>query len=426
MSSARPETLSAADAVGTLTPDLSVVLPPGCSEALAIEAELGAQRERLAGMAISSGLLLGDYGFLGGEGEYRYSTWHVMAPVRAGIEDGSVDFFPIRGSRVMSLFEDGHLRPDVAVVHVSPPDSHGYCSLGTSASYPLTLARIADRVIAQVNPQMPRTLSSSYLNVADFDVIVEVDEPLLEYGSPQIDEVSRQIGEQVAELIPDGATLQIGIGSIPEAVLDSLASAGRRGLTLWGMGVDSAVDLIGQGVLGGNGRPAIVTAEMMGTRKLFDFAAENPAVLLEPFEVVLDPGQMVAAGKFISVNSAVEIDLSGQVNAEFAGGRQISGVGGGFDFLTGALNCPGGRSVIAISADAGNGRFSRIVPSLAPGAPVSVPRHHVQTVVTEHGVAHLDGLPLRRRAEALIAIAAPQFRDELRAALDGEEATANV
>ncbi|HEY1854589.1 MAG TPA: acetyl-CoA hydrolase/transferase C-terminal domain-containing protein [Solirubrobacterales bacterium] len=424
---ATPERLSAADAVATLGPDQHVVLPPGCSEALAIEAELGAQRDRLAGMRISSGLLLGDYEFLAGDA-YRYSTWHVMPPVRKGVESGAVEFFPIRGSQVIPLLSAGPMKADVAVIHVSPPDAHGYCSLGTSASYPLSLARRADRVIAQVNPRMPRTLSTSYLNASDFDVIVEVDEPLLSYGSPPVDEVSRRIGEAVAELIPDGATLQIGIGAIPEAVLETLAAAGRRGLTLWGMGVDTAVDLIEAGVLGGGGRPAVITAEMMATPKLFDFADSNPEVLLEPFEVVLDPARMNADGPFISINSAVEIDLTGQVNAEYVAGRQISGVGGGFDFLTGGLTSAGGRSVIAMSADTAGGKISRIVPRLQEGAPVGVPRHHLQTVVTEHGLVHLDGLSLSQRAQALIGIAAPRFREELQASLRGaeEEVTANA
>jgi 4-hydroxybutyrate CoA-transferase len=416
-----PQVMTAAEAVERLGPDDSVVLPPGCSEALAIERELGAQRDRLAGMRISSGLLLGDYGFLGDDDAYRYSTWHVMRPVRDQVAAGTVDFFPIRGSRVVPLFAEGHLDPGVAVVHVSPPDADGMCSLGTSASYPWTLAKLSERTIAQVNPRMPRACGTAKLAYEDFDIVVEVDEPLVEYQSPsEIDEQSQTIGGLVAELIPDGATLQIGIGAIPEALLASLAAAGRHGLMLWGMGVDSAVDLLEQGVLGSAGRPAVVTAEMMGTRKLFDFAAENPEVELEPFETVLDPVAMARVSPFISVNSAVEIDLSGQINSEFASGKQISGVGGGYDFLTGGWMSEGGRSVIAMTATAGGGRFSRIVAGLDPAAPVSVPRHHVQTVVTEYGVAHLDGLSLPRRAEALIAIAAPQFREELGAKLAAE------
>lgn len=422
---ATPERLSAADAVATLDPEQHVVLPPGCSETVAIEAELAAQRERLAGMRISSGLLLGDYSFLD-DSTYRYSTWHVMPPVRSRIEKGSAEFFPIRASQVVPLLSSGPMKVDVAVIHVSPPDARGYCSLGTSASYPLSVSRCADLVIAQVNPRMPRTLSTSYLNAADFDVIVEVDEPLLSYGSPAVDDVSRRIGEAVAELIPDGATLQIGIGAIPEAVLETLAAAGRRRLTLWGMGVDTAVDLTEAGVLGGEDRPAVVTAEMMATPKLFDFADSNPDVLLEPFEVVLDPARMNADGPFVSINSAVEIDLTGQVNAEYVAGRQISGVGGGFDFLTGGLTSASGRSVIAMSADAAGGKISRIVPRLQEGAPVTVPRHHLQTVVTEHGVAHLDGLSQAQRAQALIAIAAPRFRDELQESLRAEEVVANA
>ncbi len=407
--------------MNSLTPESSVVLPPGCSEVLAIERELENQRERLAGMRISSGLLLGGYEFLGDGTEYRYTTWHVMAPMRQMVADGLVEFFPIRGSQVAGLFARGMLEPDVAVVHVSPPDGHGRCSLGTSASYPLALARMAKRVIAQVNPAMPFAVSSDYLQMTDFDMVVEVDEPLLEYTASGIDATSQTIGTLVCDLIPDGAVLQIGIGSIPEALLESLASSGRRDLTLWGMGVDSAVELVQEGVFGGKNQPAIVTAEMMGTRKLFDFAHENPQVLLEPFERVLDPREMASKGPFISVNSAVEIDLTGQVNSEFLGGKQLSGIGGGFDFISGALLSEGGRSVVALTAEAGGGKFSRIVPSLSPDAPVSVPRHCVQTVVTEYGVAHLDGLSLRERAAALIEIASPRFRDELTAAVEGQE-----
>lgn len=415
-----PEYLSAADAVGSLTPDSSVVLPPGCSEVLAFERELGSQRERLAGMRISSGLLLGDYAFLGDGTEYRYTTWHVMGPVRQFVADGVAAFLPIKGSQVTRLFARGRLEPDVAVVHVSPPDAQGRCSLGTSASYPLSLARMARRVIAQVNPAMPRSISSEHLQLSDFDIVVEVDEPLLEYTSAPVDATSQRIGELVSELIPDGAVLQIGIGGIPEALLTCLQASGRRNLTLWGMGVDSAVELVEQGVFGGGERPAIVTAEMMGTRKLFDFAHENPQVQLEPFEHVLDPREMALSDSFISVNSAVEIDLTGQVNSEFLGGKQLSGVGGGFDFLSGGLLSRNGRSIIALTAEAGGGKFSRIVPRLAPDAPVSVPRHCVQTVVTEYGVAHLEGLSLQQRAAALIEIASPRFRDELAAATEAQ------
>ena len=333
-----------------------MVLPPGCSEALAIERELGSQRERLAGMRISSGLLLGDYEFLGDGTDYRYTTWHVMAPVRQMVADGLAEFFPIRGSQVTGLFARGMLEPDVAIVHVSPPDARGRCSLGTSASYPLALARMAKRVIAQVNPAMPRSISSDYLQIDDFDMVVAVEEPLIEYQSPSVDATSQRIGELVCELIPDGAVLQIGIGGIPEALLTSLASSGRRDLTLWGMGVDSAVELVQEGVFGGSDQAAIVTAEMMGTRKLFDFAHENPQVLLEPFERVLDPREMASNGPFISVNSAVEIDLTGQVNSEFLAGKQLSGIGGGFDFVSGGLLSDNGRSVLLSTADAGGGK----------------------------------------------------------------------
>jgi 4-hydroxybutyrate CoA-transferase len=272
---------------------------------------------------------------------------------------------------------------------------------------------------------MPRT-HDTHLHVSEIDVLVEIDEPLAEHHAPAIDAVSDTIGRQVAELIPDDAVLQIGIGAIPEAVLASVAESGRTGLTLWGMGVDSIVELVERGVLGGKGKPAVVSAELMGSRRLFDFVDDNPEVLMRPFDEVLDPFTIAQQGTVVSVNSAIEIDLAGQVNSEVVNGVQLSGIGGGFDFIQGALRSPGGRSVIALPSEAGRGRFSRIVPKLPDGAPVSVPRHYVQTVITEHGTARLDGLSARQRAEALIEIAAPQFREELAAAAFGMPEVAGV
>jgi 4-hydroxybutyrate CoA-transferase len=408
-----------------LAPADRVVLPPGCSEVVAFERELLRQSDRLRGMTIYSGLLLGDYAFLGEPGTFNYGTWHVMGPIKQRVAAGDVAFHPMRGSQVPNVFRHGRLTADVAVVHVSPPDAGGYCSLGVSTSYPQTVARLATRTIAVVNPRMPRT-HDTHLHVSEIDILVEIDEPLAEHHAPAIDAVSDTIGRQVAELIPDDAVLQIGIGAIPEAVLASVAESGRTGLTLWGMGVDSIVELVERGVLGGTGKPAVVSAELMGSRRLFDFVDDNPEVLMRPFDEVLDPFTIARQGTVVSVNSAIEIDLTGQVNSEVVNGVQLSGIGGGFDFIQGALRSPDGRSVIALPSEAGRGRFSRIVPKLPDGAPVSVPRHYVQTVITEHGTARLDGLSARQRAEALIEIAAPQFREELAAAAFGMPEVAGV
>ncbi len=410
-------------AVATLDPGDHVVLPPGCGGATAVERELARQHERLRGLTIYSGLLLGTYPFLLEAGSFHYGTWHLTAPVRSHLDAGRASFYPIRGSQVVPMFARGDLRVDVAVVHVSPPDRHGYCSLGVSASYPRALAGLASRTLALVNARMPRTYDT-FMHVSEFDLMVEVDESLLEHVTPDVDDVSRAIGAEVAALIGDDCLLQIGIGAIPEAVLDSVAAAGRHGITLWGMGTDRIIDLLAGGVLASRGRPAVVSAELMGSERLFRFVDENPAVVMRGFDEVLDPAVMAGHGQMVSVNSAVQIDLTGQVNAEYLNGRQLSGIGGGFDFLQGALRSPGGRSIIALPSEAGGGRFSRIVPTLPAGTPVSVPRHHVQTVITEHGVAELRGASLKQRAERLIEIAAPQFREELRAAAFGERATA--
>ena len=342
-----------------------------------------------------------------------------MRPVRERVHRGEVSFLPIRGSQVTSLFEPGSIGVDVAMVHVSPPDQDGRCSLGVSVSYPLIAARVAQRVIAQMNPRMPRTGGDAFLDLSDIDMVVEVDAPLLEHRSPSIDDISSRIAQLVVELIPAGATLQTGIGSIPEAVLSTLAKAGYEGLRVYGMGTDGIVDVADAGsLLDRDERGAgVIAGELMGTSKLFEFVDGNPNVDMQPFPTLLDPARMALFEPFVSINSAVEIDLRGQVNAEFAGGTQISGVGGGFDFLIGSWMHPGNVSIIAMRSTNGSGQRSKIVPRLADGAPVSVPRHLVQYVVTEHGVANLAGLSLRQRAEALAAIADPGFRPGLEAAI---------
>lgn len=416
--------VSPEEAVNTLDPQDHVVLPPGCSEVLALEREIGRQHERLAGLSIYSGLLLSDYPFLVPGADFRYSTWHLMGPARRLVETGQARFFPISGSSVTKLFESGDLRADVAFIHVSPPDAHGYCSFGVSVSYPFSLARIARRVIAQVNPRMPRTFGRCTIHTSEIDLLVEVDEPLIEYPPPQIDDVSRSIGKLVAGLIPKDAVIQIGIGAIPEAVVSALIEEGMSDLRLLGMGTDSMVDLAQKGVLRPldiNG-PALIGTELMGTTKLFDFVSENRLVEMHPSEYVLNATEISKFDRFVSINSALQIDLSGQVNAEFIGGRQIGGIGGSVDFVQGARMSDGGRTILAIPAADGKKRYSRIVSRLGEGTPVSIPRHFIDTVVTECGIARLKGLSLRERADALIGIADPAFRDDLRASFQkGDE-----
>ena len=405
--------VSLAEAVGTLDPASAVVLPPGAGGATAIEREIGRQADRLRGLDVYSGLLLSDYPFLR-EG-IRYTTWHVTGPVRAAVADGSVRFLPIRGSQVSQLFRSGRLPLDVAVVHVSPPDAYGRCSLGTSTSYPLTLARLAPTVIAQVNPRMPRVAGEASLHVSEIDWLVEVDEPLGEHARAATTPTAAAIGDHLVALIPSGATLQAGIGAIPEALLANLCASDVGDLRIYGMGVDAIAALDDAGRLRPvrDGRPSSLCAELMGTRTLYDYADDNPALEMHPFDTILDPAHIAGFEGFVSVNSAVQVDLMGQANVEQLAGAQLSGVGGGYDFAQGAWLSPGGKSIIAMPSTNRRGDVSRIVARLDPTAPVGVPRHFTQYVVTEHGVADLAGLGLRERAEALVAVAAPRFRDEL-------------
>lgn len=405
--------VSLAEAVGTLEPATAVLLPPGAGGASAIEREIAGQADRLRGLDVYSGLLLSDYPFLR-EG-IRYTTWHVMPPVRRAVAEGTVRFLPIRGSQVSHLFRSGRLPLDVAVVHVSPPDGDGLCSLGTSTSYPLTLARSAPAVIAQVNPRMPRVAGDASLHISEIDWLTEVDEPLGEHSRAAITPTAATIGDHLAALIPSGATLQVGIGAIPEALLANLCNSDVGDLRIYGMGVDAIVALAEAGRLrsGDDGRPSALCAELMGTTTLFDYADGNPALEMHPFDTILDPAHIAGFEGFVSVNSAVQVDLMGQANVEHLAGDQLSGVGGGFDFAQGAWIAPGGKSIIAMPSTNRRGDVSRIVARLDPDTPVAVPRHFTEYVVTEHGVADLAGLGLRERAEALIAVAAPQFRDEL-------------
>ncbi len=406
--------VSAAEAVSKIEPTSSVVLPPGAGEALEIEREISRQADRLRGLSVYGGLLLSDYPFLV-EG-VSYTTWHVMPPVRDAVADGRVGFLPIRGSQVSRLFRSGRLPLDVAVVHTSPPDHNGRCSLGTSPSYPYSLARIAPTVIAQVNERMPAVGGVS-LEVSELDWLVETDEPLMEHPQPRTNPTAEAIGERLTEMVPSGSVLQVGIGAIPEILMRNLCASDVENLRIYGMGIDAIVDLAAARKLA-DSRASVLCAELMGTRRLFDFTHKNPAVETHPFDVILDPSRMAAFERFISINSATQVDLTGQANVEFIGGRQLSGVGGGLDFLAGAWLSPGGKSVIAMPSTNRGGDVSRIVAKLEAGSPVSVPRHYVQYVVTEYGTVDLSGRTMRERAEALVGIAAPQFREELASSLD--------
>ncbi len=409
---------SLADVVARLRPGMRVLLPPGCGEPVSLVAEICRQADRLAPLTLMGGLHLGEYPFCRPElaGKIDFVTWHASPRLHDATRRGQVNFVPVRYFDLVRVFnQGGPWAPDCVVVHTAPPDPQGFLSLGVSVSVSLPAARRAPLVIAQVNPRMPRTLGNAALHRTQIDAWAEVDEDLLPYPAPPIGETERAIARRVALLVPDGATVQVGLGAVPRAVLDSLD--GKRNLSLHSLLVDTAVRLCESGVVTGSEKPFhrghMDIGEIMGTRRVFDFAHENPAINMESAEYVHDPNVIARLDRFVSINSALEVDLTGQVTAESVGGRQVAGIGGQFDFVLGASRAKGGVSIIALPSTGRGGSVSRIVPRLAPGAAVTTPRYLVDWIVTEHGAARLAGLGEKERAAALIAVAHPGFVEDL-------------
>ena len=360
-----------------------------------------------------------------GKGEYckpeyadnfRHNAFFVGGSTRDAIAEGRGDFTPSFFFEIPRQFSTT-MPVDVAMVMVTPPDENGMCSLGVSVDYTLEAVKQAKLVIAQVNPQMPWTGPHSLVSVDELDCIVEYEAPLIELAPPKIGEVEKAIGEHCASLVPDGATLQLGIGAIPDAVL--LFLKGKKDLGIHSeMFSDGVVELAEAGVIT-NAQKTLnpgkfVVAFLMGTRRLYDFVDHNPDVELRPVDYVNNPFIIAQNDNLISINSCVQVDLMGQVASETIGPRQISGVGGQVDFVRGASASKGGVSIMAMPSTV-KGKVSKIVPLLDEGAAVTTSRNDIDYVVIEYGVAALKGRTLRQRARALIEIAHPDFRDGLKA-----------
>jgi acyl-CoA hydrolase len=348
---------------------------------------------------------------------FRHRALFIGPNARAAINEGRADYVPVFLSDVPRLFESGMLPLDHVFVNATPPDEHGFCSLGTSVEAMHAAIRAARTVIVQFNRAVPRTLGESFIHDDDIDLAIDCDVPPYEHANGAIGEVERLIGGYVAELVPDGSTLQLGIGAIPAAV--GLALHGKKDLGVHTeMFTDTIVDLVEAGVVNGSrkerNRGKIVAAFMLGTRRLYAFAHDNPMVEMRPVDFTNDTHVIRSFNRMRAINSAIEIDLTGQIVADSIGHRMYSGVGGQMDFVRGASLASEGEAIIALPATATGGARSRIVPTLQDGAGVVTTRAHARTVVTEHGIAQLWGRSLRERAKALIAIADPAFRDELR------------
>ena len=346
---------------------------------------------------------------------FQINSCFVGANVRKAVNTNQGDYIPIFLSEIHQLFRQKMLPLDVAVVQVSPPDKHGFCSLGVSVDITLPAVQHAKKVIAQLNPQVPRTHGDGIIHVSHIDCFVEISEPLNQYPTGEISAVEHSIGENVARLIEDGATLQMGIGNIPNAVLQNLRN--HKGLGIHTeMFSDGILPLVEAGVITGENKAIdaykIVSCFAAGSQKLYDFIDDNPLLSFKDASYTNDTANIRKNPKVTAINSAIEIDLTGQVCADTIGSYQYSGVGGQMDFIRGASLSEGGKPIIALSSVTNKG-ISKISPFLKNGAGVTTTRAHVHHVVTEHGVVNLFGKNLQQRAKALISIAHPDHQESL-------------
>jgi 4-hydroxybutyrate CoA-transferase len=406
------------DALQCVKSGMRVYIQPGCAEPETLVEALMRRGPDLYDVEIVHMMTMGCAPYVAPEmaGHFRHNAMFIGSNVRAAINDGRADYTPIYLSEIEGLFESGEMPIDVALIEVSPPDSHGFCSFGVGVDTTLTAAKCARYVVAQVNDNMPRTYGDSFIHVSDIDALVESSRPLCALPKAVVSDLQIAIARNVASLIEDGAVLQTGIGGIPDAVLPMLMD--RKDLAVHSELVsDGVIPLIEAGVLTGarkNFKPRkIILGFALGSKRLFEFVDNNPIFEFHPTAYTNDPALIARNDKMVAINSALQIDLTGQVCSDSIGNQFYSGIGGQVDFLRGASRSKGGKPIIAISSTAKQGTISRIVPTLDPGAGVVTSRGLVRYIVTEYGIAYLHGKSIRERAKALIEIAHPDFRSEL-------------
>ncbi|MBU0511850.1 MAG: 4-hydroxybutyrate CoA-transferase [Chloroflexi bacterium] len=411
--------VTAEKAVQAITSGDRIFLTGNCSVPKTVLAALVDRAPELENVEICQALTIGSADYVGPEmeGHLRVNTMFVSHNIRKAVQSGRADFTPVLLSEFPLLFKEGHLPVDVAMTHLSPPDEHGFCSFGIEVGLSKSPAESAKIIIAEVNNQMPRTLGDTFIHVSKLDYIVPVDYdlPELTMGGDSPDEIVETIASYIAELIPDGATMQMGIGAIPDAVLKYLFDKQDLGVHTE-LFSDGVIDLVEAGVLT-NARKTlnmgkITVGFVLGTKRLYKWVHNNPLIEFHRTEYVNDPFVIAQNERMVAVNSAIEIDLTGQVCADSIGPKFYSGVGGQLDFIYGASRSKGGVPIIALPSTAK--QFSRIVPMLKQGAGVVTTRNHVRYVVTEYGVADLYGKTIRQRAQSLINITHPEFRADLK------------
>jgi acyl-CoA hydrolase len=408
-------------AVRLIQPRKRILIGSGAAEPGRLVDALVSHGEHLEGNEIVHLMTLGSAPYVqpGLERRFRHTAFFIGANVRQAVQEGRADFMPVFLSEIPQLICSGRVRTDVALVQVTPPDRHGFVSLGVSVDIVRAAVDTADLILAEVNPNMPRTLGDSFIHVDRIASLVPVDDPLPELGEQPLDETFREIGRNVASLIPDGATLQLGIGKIPDATLHFLMD--RRDLGIHTeMLSDGVMRLAEAGVVNGRRKTLltgkIVTSFIMGSRALYEWVHDNPAVEMRPSAFTNDPFQIARNDQMIAINSALAVDLSGQVAADTVRGKFFSGIGGQVDFIRGAARSKGGKPVIALPSTAKGGTVSRIQPAFEEGAGIVTSRGDIHYVATEYGIADLWGKNINQRAHALIGIAHPDFRTELLAA----------
>ncbi len=416
--------VTASEAVKHVKSGDSIIVQPGCSAPLSILQAMVDRKDELSEITMYHILIVGDIPYLqpGMEKHFKHKAFFIGANSRKAINDGRAEFIPIFLSEVTLLFKNGILPVDIAFINVSPPDEHGFCSYGIDVGNIKTPTEKAKIVIAQVNQQMPRALGNSFIHINKIDYIVEIDEPLLELpqvdpnASAEIKDIYDSIGKNVAELVEDGSTLQMGIGAIPDNVMKYLRNKKDLGVHTE-MFSDGMIELVEEGIITGDSKSLhkgkIIAGFVLGTKKAYDYIDNNPIFEFHPQEYVNDPFIIAKNDKMVAINSAIEVDLTGQVCSDSIGTKLFSGIGGQVDFIRGAAYSDGGKPIIALPSTTKDGKISRIVATLKPGAGVVTSRGDVHYVVTEYGVAQLWGKSIRERVKELINIAHPKFKDEL-------------
>ncbi|MBU0484199.1 MAG: GNAT family N-acetyltransferase [Proteobacteria bacterium] len=409
---------TAKNAVKKIKPGQRVFIGTGCAEPVELVNALTARANELADVEIIQLLAKGEAPYADRKlaDSFNVNSFFIGTAIRGHIQEGLGDYTPILLSDIPRIFSSGQLPLDVVLIHVTPPDAHGQVCLGVSVDIVKSAAENGSLVIAQVNPQMPRTLGDSTLDIYDLDILVPVDMPILERGQSDPTEETLKIGEFIAALVEDGSTVEFGIGRIPHAVADFLKHKKDLGIHTELL-TDSIMKLIECGAVNGSrktsDRGKVVASFSMGSKKLYDFIDNNPIFCFRPTEYVNDTHVISKQYKMVAINTALEVDLTGQVCADSLGERFYSGIGGQVDFNRGASLSKNGKAIIALQATARKGEKSRIVTHLTPGAGVVTTRGEVHYVVTEYGVAYLHGKSVHERSLALISVAHPKFREEL-------------